>query len=108
MILTVEEAKNQWCPFARVLNLALVDDARQNSATNPDDAAVVSEGAPHNRLHLEGDGKLDNHAEGTHCLASACMAWQWHEPTAEDLDMCRPGERPPVRGYCGLAGRPLP
>ena len=48
---------------------------------------------------------------GPHCIASACMAWRWHETTdftaRADAAFRKDGSRlKPEDGFCGLAGAP--
>lgn len=99
---TEDEAKQRWCPFARLafeagtFNRAVIFDAAQ------------------------GDPKKD-----AVCLASACMAWRWKMEYREGNEYAiRPGETGWVEGtdaeqragldwkrntglgYCGLAGNP--
>jgi hypothetical protein len=66
--MTAKEAKTKWCPFSRV---------------------ALSEGMAANRTASMGKGGYADIAEETRCIASDCMAWQWHT-----MD-------PPV-GDCGL------
>jgi len=37
------------------------------------------------------------------CIASACMAWRWHEYDLDPVDRRRLSGK---TGYCGKAGRP--
>lgn len=89
MKLTEEEAKDRWCPFARV-----------NAADDLSTPAV-------NRW-----GRGDPNDSITLCIASSCMMWRWDaEPVPQPEDgfddkmVCE-------RGHCGLAGdasgRPSP
>lgn len=89
MILTPEEARGRWCPFARVM------------ATSGSLAASVNRG---------GDGSADE----VRCLADGCMGWRWaptltvNNPTrAIGADGRQPGQRVDrTLGFCGPAGRP--
>lgn len=79
-LVTEDEARTKWCPFARALG--------GNGST-----AL----AAYNR-HDIGPGTPN----GTDCIASECMAWRWREgPWGEALwgDPEDPAQR---RGYCGL------
>jgi hypothetical protein len=73
--MTEDEARQRWCPFARV--------SRDHAATSP---AVNrwDSGTPEPRW-------------GPHCacIASYCMAWRWHYSPH--------GQRLPD-GHCGLVG----
>ena len=87
MILTEDEAKTKWCPFARV-----VDGVNEQSAVN------------------RRQGLRDPHFPDPACIASACMAWRWFDEESDDhpgMTHARiTGELTPRRGYCGLAGKP--
>ncbi len=76
--MTEAEAKQHWCPFARV-------------------AGGRAEQGNRWRVPLEGDlGVRHNVIEAAMCVASACMAWR----------LIAPGDAS-RGGYCGLAG-PVP
>lgn len=75
--MTEEEARKRWCPFARIAGWPYVQSG--------DQLQKLSGVAAINR-----DTDTDEIAEGTHCLASGCMAWRGN----------REG------GWCGLAGDP--
>jgi len=101
---TEEEAKQRWCPFARI-------DSTAANRPNPGDNFDPSAGWPP-------------------CIASACMAWRWSEAkrTAAFLEAVqqhmagqakpnfntavqavyaeRGGQFERSEGYCGLAGAP--
>ncbi len=90
-MLTEDEAKTKWCPFARVGSPAVHDAAVMNRMVS-EDSALVADLAP--------------------CVGSACMAWR---PISVDALLKRQPEIPKddpgvrnyvVRGYCGLAGPP--
>ncbi len=86
-MLTEEEAKTKWCPFARC-----------NGETED-----------HYPISNRGDVMMprnDTFAEGFRCLASECMAWR---STDNKTFPCAPGDEPrpsEPAGYCGLAGKP--
>lgn len=112
-MLTEDEAKAKWCPFARICV----------SEKDGSEASVAS----FNRIaHRQTSNLLTPHA--ANCIASACMAWRWASPTPIILDdgseethewlLSRGWTRgreafvgiemnPPKtpQGYCGLAGR---
>lgn len=115
-MLTEEEAKTKWCPHVR--NVLPLDEGNGSfNRGNPEDPAGLS----------HSDGYQCN------CIASACMAWRWHDQVhhrdvelwsksrntrvhsaySDDSDW-RPvsgnkdDEPPSAVGYCGLAGSPTP
>ena len=100
MLLTETEARDRWCPHARV------PDA------SADDSAIVGV----NRLHTTDDRCNLVMPASTDCLGSGCMAWRWGEWALTDVHTTTGDSRPmvvqvedrarPTRGYCGLAGRP--
>ncbi len=77
-LLTEDEARAKWCPYAR-------------SWAPPDEG-----GAGGNRVTR---GKPD---QDCLCIASDCMAWRDARP-AWNATM-QPSERKTPRGYCGAAG----
>lgn len=79
-MVTEDEAKGTWCPFARVID-------RDKEASG-------------NRNVLADIKFMSKHKPT--CLASACMAWRWGDNTHANDDP------PPYapKGYCGLAGKP--
>lgn len=46
---------------------------------------------------------LGNGQDSGYCIGSSCMAWRW---TPERGRVLGTGERVPIDGYCGLAGKP--
>lgn len=82
-MITEEEAKAKWCPFARAIGHA-------------------TDGATHAINRAYPGGELD--IEWSRCIASACMAWRWAEKWDTLNDEYETG--PLTRGYCGLAGKP--
>ncbi len=80
-MVTEEEARKLWCPFARA-------------------HAVCTGGTLAINRRQDGEGWLD-----CNCLASACMAWRWKkEEIVTGVDGDRIGPLHPVpRGTCGLA-----
>jgi len=82
VMLTEEEAKKKWCPFAR------------EPAETADGSGVAV-----NRLPQQ-----DAQPFVTPCLASGCMAWRWGlEDGDDDWGHLQPSK---THGYCGLAGKP--
>lgn len=89
---TEEEAKNKWCPMARVMQVS-------------NKQAV---GKTHNRIwshdgNVEGNGILNLGLPGTSCIASDCGMWRWQDGTGDEHE--DGSETDNERGYCGLAGR---
>ena len=89
-MITEEEARKKWCPFAR-----------------------LSTGA-NRSLH-----NMHKLADGTRCVASECMAWRRGSGEFErldangnpDPDCTGPSpwtypDKKSVEGFCGLAGKP--
>lgn len=111
-VMTEEEAKGKWCPFARVSEIG----ERGGAYTH----------APNRNLS-------EPREAASWCLASQCMAWRWTTTThyrrtelwskskgcrvnsawSDDADwrpveMSKDADPPPAVGYCGLAGTPTP
>ena len=86
MILTEDDAKKKWCPFAR--------SPKWEDANGP-------------AINRKGSGEMDS---GSRCIASACMAWRWFDEESDDhpgMTHARiTGDLTLRRGYCGLAGKP--
>lgn len=98
-MMTEEEAKTKWCPFARVKTWTA-----ENGGGVPDNAASA------NRTHQ------GRQITGSSCIASACMAWRWGNEADGETPAYRttrvkdsPGhfDNAPL-GYCGLAGKVSP
>lgn len=109
-MMTEEEAKTKWCPFARVS----MRDA-EGRTTRPRNRVV--------ELNKQGAvaHEFSSNLVGARCIASACMAWRFGEQlcrhkergTLHALCAMDPGmsdhasyELEPLKGYCGLAGQP--
>jgi hypothetical protein len=60
MIVTAEEAKTKWCPFARV-RPAMTDAGAVNRLDRGDDPSAWP-----------------------HCIADSCMAWRWVNQPANE------------------------
>lgn len=84
MLLTEEEAKTKWCPFARYQH-------NQEPASNR-----WNQNAPPKEPHALNPIPC-------RCIASDCMAWRW---VPRNSPMTAPSD--PRRGYCGLAGKVEP
>lgn len=93
MIVSEEEAKSKWCPFARVVFPGAQAANRVSSFYKK---LASTEGDRDHYAQQEADCR---------CIASRCAAWRWHEwrmkrgPDDQFLS-------PPVQeqvGFCGLA-----
>lgn len=88
-MMTEDEAKMRWCPFARVA-FGWVEPVQSYQDAGQAVAASV------NRKLLSAE---------CNCLGSACMAWRTRVVSTTEVD--RNGEHVErVLGYCGLAGCP--
>ncbi len=91
MYLTEDEAKQQWCPHARVCEVG--------------DGELYG---PFNRYHTsEQSGPTDSGNEAR-CIASQCMAWRWARTHINDPQNLGGDMIPSTRayGYCGAFGVP--
>jgi len=101
-VMTEEEAKGKWCPFARVSEVGEAGGAYTHS--------------PNRNLSPDLSGAAV-------CITSQCMSWRWwdglsddgtahdRKPTSHAARVPEPPEGRPLaqrRGFCGLAGRPTP
>lgn len=93
MMLSEEEARGKWCPFARSLVYAVDNYGNQSHATSCN--------------------RNINGQPSTACLGSACMSWRWQGWKVQGAIL--PQQNPPEEkrvgprlGYCGLAGEPSP
>jgi hypothetical protein len=100
MILTLEDAKTKWCPWARVTRYG--ESADNGAPEGPASANRTDEG--------EGGGRA-------YCLADGCMAWRWDivgwkkvQVPAPDDSICLEDSMEPIysstHGYCGAGGKP--
>lgn len=84
-MMTEDEAKTKWCPFAR---LATPDGGVNRwKQSLPEDEPYALNPVP------------------CRCIGHACMAWRWQEVSGPFPSAVEVLEEPPY-GYCGLAGRP--
>lgn len=65
--MTEEEAKQKWCPFARVIDV--IDEGQQSAV-----GAAVNRFSPHE--------------PATPCLGSGCMAWRLSGSAAHQYGYC--------------------
>jgi hypothetical protein len=85
--MTEEEARNRWCPFAKI---ALASENGQIVGYNRIEDAI------------EGSTKLPT---ASFCIASRCMAWRWGGRGNTERKQQQEFERK-TEGYCGLASKP--
>ena len=95
MLVTEEQAKEMWCPTARVLVLG--------------PTALP----PHNRvIHRDVEPRLGNLvAPASFCIGSRCMWWRWGTYERRGTIFKPTGPQSSVStekhlGYCGIAGKP--
>lgn len=94
MLLTEEDAKTKWCPFARVIAGAIEG---KGGTVSP----------PYNRFAALETGSHPNPVDAR-CIASECMAWRWSKFNQSNLNLPKELTPPPPRpdeGFCGLAGK---
>lgn len=91
--MTEEEARNKWCPMARVQHVTF-------PRPNDEGTGLLCVGNRDIGL-LVTPNDFDAETDITKCIASDCMAWRWIDPTNPHLD-----DRAAEGGYCGLAGKP--
>lgn len=81
---TEDEARQKWCPFARVIEM-LDDEPVEGYGVG--NRSTMQTSHPHAR-----------------CLASECMAWRWKGPWEWVGE--GPARKRARRGFCGLSGEP--
>jgi hypothetical protein len=103
-MLTEEEAKKKWCPFARVRNSSLDDECIKTdieiAPPKGEDYNVVTiapfAGPAYNRFVVGQETPDEWISPDNSCVASQCMAWRH--------DVSPSTNQPTGRGFCGLAG----
>lgn len=98
MLVTEEEAKKRWCPFAKYA-------AAGPHPSWPEMPTII---APQSRAWGLAQ---DSCAFPQNCIASECMAWRKQESAAFALKANAEFERTgaileSTEGFCGLAGKP--
>ena len=89
---TEDEAKQKWCPKARVADYNAAD---KNSP-------VLAATNRHAGVKTGKDGKPRILRKNAMCIASQCMAWRWGRLTRLGTDRVID----PRQGYCGAFGKP--
>lgn len=84
--MTEEEAKQCWCPFAKMWSMA--DNGTASGGWNRHPSEPPTE-----------DGKYS----GSNCIGSKCMVWRWEY---DDYRATGGGLEQTDSGYCGLAAKP--
>lgn len=85
-VMTEQEAREKWCPFARTIKTTSFNGVPQwEVAGNRVDANPV--------LGIRGEDS----PWPCRCIGPDCMAWRWQSPATREAIS---------RGYCGLAGEP--
>ena len=116
---TPEQAKELWCPMARVTQIGAVEtNATYNRALVKSHVPVAL------RADEDGEGKaiaatmlkIETQISGAaHCVADRCAMWRWVPKSGTFLaivddgggmkrEVKQWGGVPPTHGYCGLAG----
>ncbi|MFN3858156.1 MAG: hypothetical protein ACK4RV_10420 [Caulobacter sp.] len=114
--MTEAEAKEKWCPFARIASPMSVTVHGQEQWIG---VAGANRGANSERIALQG-AKDPSNPESARCIGSACTAWRWSRASSQSPSSVRypndPGAGADAHGFwhrdgeplgfCGLAGRP--
>jgi len=88
--MTEDEAKQKWCPFARV------------TVVGKGDSELVGNRFEHVEAE-QGDFRIP---DASHCIGSKCMAWR-EVTRLIDAGIDKPApQEVTLYGYCGLAGKP--
>ncbi len=109
-MMTEEQAREKWCPMARLLPVDKTQKANEAPQLTP------RVGVSYNRLVIvDGKGASTN-LQDSRCLASDCAMWRWDDyanNAAQELfenvaphDADTKSYPPEPIGYCGLAGKP--
>lgn len=88
MIYTESEAKEKWCPHARVAFLGGVGNKVSVSMRK------AVERDPDGLTRGDRD-YIESQIKDCNCIVSACSQWRWFDDSRQNR-----------RGYCGLAGKP--
>lgn len=92
---TRDQARGLWCPMVRAARLEQVGPAPDSQ--NPPLAVVGG-------CNTDAMGRTRAPAS-CRCIADECAMWRWGE-WVEARENLIAALRVPVKGYCGLAGRP--
>lgn len=100
MLFTEDEARQRWCPFARVAFIGGVGANRVSS---------LQQKAAERQAEQGDDRDLKYFAEqrrDTNCMASGCMAWRLYQvwlPSVHEQGTTGAAPESRTYGYCGLA-----
>jgi hypothetical protein len=113
LVMTEDEAKTKWCPFARVASPSAITP-KGSLVEQWIGVAGANRGALSDRVVVHTDGDASNPASAR-CIGSACMAWR-KVPGASKFKDARTGQLSDrdltghgtwvYEGFCGLAGAP--
>ena len=105
MLMTEEEARQKWCPFAR--DMLSAGGNRMAYGGGAEDEPESEDCARQFAAEM---------AAAHPCIASDCMAWRWGECYGRATELEAKGYRGEAAqknprgqtrpGYCGLAGKP--
>lgn len=96
-MLTEEQARETWCPFAH----AAAPSGVVNRVSAEMMALVRKPGNERDLAYYEGIQRDCN------CLASGCQMWRWSDgPLTDEPPHVQRPLKDQRRGYCGLAGAP--
>lgn len=109
-----EQASQLWCPMSRVAQAGHVDiqvaynrslakshRPMKSIVANPDTFKLGEDPETETVFVLETRGATSMAAN---CVADKCAMWRWERNADTVLET--EGDAAPVRGFCGIAGRP--
>lgn len=110
MLMTEDQAREKWCPMVR---------AARHEVTQKRTAVTETLSAVREDHHVVGGCNTDTLGgtrvpESCRCVASDCAMWRWGEWKRDGVENVplpsghtyTRDRKIPLRGYCGLAGRP--
>lgn len=96
-MITEREAKEKWCPQARVAYGKHMNDGRWHLYSHQPACNAVFR-------NRSDDGSVKDDYHRLKCIGSECMAWRWSEKNAVEVPMT--GDIGDRKGYCGAYGKP--